>query len=302
MSHLRIGIWFDERHMAYGGPTAVLLGTLLGFYQDAETRGEEVRILLNEPGDLNWDMGPSKDLSHASAVSPNFVVGPFCFQHRDGELDADQRQAHATWVAQPPVIFPSEWFRDWITSALPFQNSFVWGAGVDTDFFTPADTIEKTQDFFIYFKSQRYEDLVNLSAFLFNEYFGIKGTVLTYYYYDREMLRQAARTSRFCIMLDKTETQGLAALEIMACDCPLFVLDTTVYEGVEKSGAATSVTCWDTCCGMKSSLSKLREDFPVFLTQFIAGAYSPRAFVMRQYSYSAAAHRLRTILSHAGTT
>lgn len=301
MSHIRIGIWFDERHMPYGGPTAVLLGTLLGLFQDAEARGQNLLLLLNESGDLNWDMGPSKDIWQARVVAPNLVVGPFCFQHSDGELDDEERRIHATWIAQPPVIFPSEWFRDWISSTLPFQHSFVWGAGVDTDFFKPGSD-EKTQDFFIYFKSQRFEDLANVMAYLFNEYFGIKGTVLTYYHYDREMLRHAARTSRFCIMLDNTETQGLAALEIMACDCPLFVLDTAVYEGVGRSGPATSVTCWDACCGIKSSMSKLREDFPVFLTQFIARAYTPRVFVERAFSYGAAASCLRDILSRAGKT
>ncbi len=59
---LRIGVWFDPRHAAYGGPTTVLLGTLLGFYQHAEAAGLEILILLNEPGDVNWSVDKGVDI------------------------------------------------------------------------------------------------------------------------------------------------------------------------------------------------------------------------------------------------
>ena len=298
MSHLRIGVWFDERHMAFGGPTVVLLGTILGFFQDAAARDESIRILLNEPGDVNWELGLPKDLPLELAAAPNLVFGPMCFKHSDGELRNPAE--HALFAVKGhPVLFASDWFREWVCHAVPFPRALTWGAGVDTDFFTPSCE-PPSMDFFIYFKSQRYEDLGRINDFLFNEYFGIRGTVLTYYSYDAEMLRNAAQSARFCIMLDRTETQGLAALEIMACGCPLFVLDETVYEGVGRGGPATSVTCWDVSCGMKSSFDRLRTDFPAFLTQL--PSYTPRAFVETSYSFAAAAGRLREIMHRAETS
>ena len=147
------------------------------------------------------------------------------------------------------------------------------------------------QDYFIYFKSQNYEDLKTLQGYLFSNWFGLKGTIVTYYCYDPAMLRAQARLSKFCILLDNTETQGLAPLEILACDCPLFVLDAKKYVGHTKIlEGATSVTCWDACCGMKSVLENIEKDFPVFMAQL--PSYKPRTWVEENYSYAAAAGRL----------
>ena len=301
----RVGIWFDERHMAYGGPTAVLLGTILGFYEDANERDEQVILLFNESGDINWDIGPPQNLLFETQHAPNLVVGPLCFQHTDAELCADTRDSHDVWNSECLALFPSDWFRAWVNNGLPYLNpdiagsrqNMVWSAGVDTDFFSPVST-PSTQDYFIYFKSQRYDNLKLVHNYLFTHYFGIRGTVLHYYNYDKYMLRDVAQKSRFCIMLDRPETQGLAALEIMATGCPIFVLDDTVYTGntLEMEGA-TSVTCWDTCCGMKSLLTRIIDDFPIFLTNHDNNVYDPRGFVVKEHSLRESARQLREILS-----
>ncbi len=96
-----------------------------------------------------------------------------------------------------------------------------------------------------------------------------------------------------------TETQGLASLEIMACDCPLFVVDTTTFTVQTKQmEGASSVTCWsEEMCGMKSSMDNMPEDFPRFLEKVYGGQYTPRAFVEAQYSWRAAAGALRRAFS-----
>jgi hypothetical protein len=120
--------------------------------------------------------------------------------------------------------------------------------------------------------------------------------VITYYNYDADMLRDAAASSRFCILIDNPETQGLAALEIMACDCPLFVLDATHFQSKTLAmGGATSVTCWDPKrCGKKSSREAMETDFPAFLAAL--PTYRPREFVLERHSYKAAARALRGLL------
>ena len=110
------------------------------------------------------------------------------------------------------------------------------------------------------------------------------------------MLAEAARKSRFCIMLDRTETQGLASLEIMATNCPLFVLDWTTHEcKTFIVNGASSVPCWDKRCGLKSSMETLEKDFPTFLNNM--STYKPREFVSEKYSFEASAHTLRELIT-----
>jgi hypothetical protein len=296
---LRIGVWFDVGHISYGGPAIVLIGTILGFLQDAATPGRDVVILLNEVGDVNWSIGCLPDAHTTRVKMPRIWCGPTCFSHADA--DVKDPTDSPVW-AHDRVLFPSAWFRDYVSLGLPYgdearagaRQQIVWSAGVDVDFFAPCCD-QKTQDYFIYFKSQKYDDLAVLQKYLFTEYFKIRGSILVYYHYDPEMLRAVARASKFCIMLDATETQGLAALEILACDCPMFVLDATKYVGPKYTmEGTTSVTCWDASCGIKSHITKIGDDFPEFIKNL--HTYAPRKWVAENHSYAAAARRLRDII------
>ena len=298
---LRIGIWFDARHMPYGGPTAVLLGTILGLYQDAETSQKPIVIVLNEPGDVNWNMD-GVDIEQHSAKIPNITYGPGCF-FADHTTEKDYEN-NKLWKHGRHFMIQSNWYRWCITRGLPFNNKKlsngrtldVWGAGVDIDRFCPQPQERKLQDYFIYFKSQEYGDLKKVHKYLFENYFHFTGSVLMYYHHDQTILAKAAQTSRFCIMLDKTETQGLASLEIMACDCPMFVLDWKTFQSdtfIIKG--ASSVPCWDERCGMKSDMNAMEKDFPVFIKAL--STYKPREFVSEKYSLKAAAHALRDLIT-----
>lgn len=312
---LRIGIWFDARHCAYGGPTLVLLGTILGLYQDAVRRNKPILILLNAPGDINWALDALENLEYTVQKAPNLFIGPCCFNGSEVALKSDKLPNHTIWKNTKNCIVPSKWFGQFISHGLPFLDPersdghrlHLWGAGVDIDRFCPDPKIEKTNDYFIYFKSQNYDHLHNIHSYMFKNYFQFRGTILTYYSYSPDMLVHAARSSRFCIMLDRTETQGLASLEIMACDCPLFVLDWNefTYETSDKyvygTSNASSVPCMDDRCGMKSSWEKLEKDFPVFLQKLADSSYTPRQYVLESYSYEASARKLRHLLESAGT-
>lgn len=294
---LRVGVWFQENHTPYGGPGLVLSGTVLGLYQYAAQSGIEIIVLLNELGDVNWAFGLTASAASDAAKMPALWTGPACFNRADAVA---AHESSEVWRAVRNALFPSTWFAEFVNHGLPYakgiegRHQAVWPAGVDTDFFTPS-AAEKTQDYFIYFKSQNFADLKKIQTYLFSNWFGIRGTVLTYYNYDPDMLRDAARRSKFCIMLGGTETQGLAALEIMACDCPLFVLDTAVCKsGDFEYTGATSVTNMDRHCGSKSCLAAIETDFPQFISDL--ASYSPRLFVTQDFSYTAAARRLLDIL------
>jgi len=304
MTPLRIGVWFDVAHLAYGGPTAVLLGTLLGFKQQRE----DLLVVLNEPGDVNWVLTGGEALRDRVPRAPRLVVGPLALALEDGETEAYGENRVWKYAADANVVVPTEWVRQYICFSMPYSKPdggsrrlSLWAAGVDTDFYSPSATgtgaaAEKTQDYFIYYKSQRHADLHRIQTMLFRSFFQLRGSALFYYCYTPEMLRAAARASRFCIVLDKTETQGLAMLEIMACDCPLFVVDYTKYEG-NRIGieGASSCPCWSDSCGVKTSWDRVEEDFAAFV--LAVDNYRPRAFVESTYSYKAAASSLLQLLT-----
>ncbi len=305
---LRIGIWFNPTHTAYGGPAQVLIGTMLGFLQAADN----CVLRLNEPGDINWIVDPPEGvegLRNADWGTRGLrrAVGPLLFSHADTHITDPNTSPVWRMGAHQLTLYlaPSVWFGSWVARGLPFHDlrhnrpMVVWGAGVNTDWFRcPLPGTPKTHSYFIYFKSQNWSDLRAVHEYLFKNYFRLHGPTLMYYFYTHEELRAAAQQAEFCIFLDAAETQGLAALEIMACGCPLFVLDKTEFqhEGL-ITRSATSVTCWDPAlCGMKSGMDRIAEDFPRFLANVGAGAYNPRAFVEREYSWATAAAKLRRMI------
>jgi hypothetical protein len=306
MIPLRIGIWFNPTHTAYGGPAQVLIGTMLGLLQT----NDEVILRLNEPGDINWIVDPPERFHEVDWGTRGLrrACGPLVFSHADVMIQDPNtspvwRLGSVQGTAQLTLyLAPSLWFGKWISHGLPFHDlshhrpMVVWGSGVNTDYFRPSEA-SKVHTYFIYFKSQNWLDLRAVHEYLFANYFRLHGPVLMYYFYTHEELKAAATGSEFCIYLDAAETQGLAALEIMACGCPLFVLDCSEYKGEKYvTTEATSVTCWSPQCGMKSSMARIAEDFPVFLGKLGAGDYSPREFVEREYSWGSSAGKLRRML------
>lgn len=305
----RIGIWFDITHVPYGGPSHVLIGTILGILQAFP----QSVILLNEVGDYNWLYGmiPCLEDYKRQTVGRRCGTGPMTFT--SGDAFVKNPEENRVWMldssGKTVFLAPSLWYAQWICNGLPFRDTkhqrpmLVWGAGVNTERFVPLPLplplprpVTWRHDYFVYFKSQNWDQLRSVHDYLFHNYFKLHGPTLTYYFYSTEELVEAAQRSRFCIFLSGTETQGLASLEIMACGCPLFVLDTTehIQEGYGMSGA-TSVTCWDSTCGMKSSLKDMERDFPVFMERL--ETYNPRAFVERDYSWKAAAGKLVQLIS-----
>jgi hypothetical protein len=294
---LRIGIWFDPSHIAYGGPAQVIIGTMLGFLQASDPP----LILLNSPGDLNWlvDTPASWVDFDLGTRGLKRALGPLLFSAADVHVNDPNTSSVWRMGSRQLTLYlaPSTWFGSWVSHGMPFYDLshqrplMIWGGGVNTDFFRPSLS-PKVHSFFIYFKSQRWSELAKVHEYMFRNYFRMHGPTLVYYFYSHEELLAAATGSEFCIYMGGVETQGLGALEIMACGCPLFVLDITEFShnGLTTQ-QATSVCCWDARCGVKSSLQSIEKDFPTFLAAL--GTYTPRSFVEERYSWKMAAGNLR---------
>lgn len=306
---LRIGVWFDARHVAYGGPAQVLIGTMLGFLQDAEATSRPCVLLLNEPGDVNWmcDVPECAEDWDAATRGRKRVVGPLVFNAGMAHIKDPDAESLVWRLGDHELtvfVAPSAWWAAWICRGLPFHDvarwnkpMIVWGAGVDVEKFQPkASLAGPRHDFFIYFKSQAWHELRDVHVYLMKNYFRLHGPTLIYYFHTHEELLAAATSADFCIFMSGPETQGLAALEIMACGCPLFVIDACRFEhgGVTMQGA-TSVTCWEEgVCGVKSGMPNIATDFPRFLEGL--GTYKPREFVEERYSWRGAAGTLRRMM------
>jgi hypothetical protein len=290
---MRIGIWTDTGHFPAGGPTVVLIGLIIGLKQVLP----DCVLLINDEGDININLNARL---HPCLLPKNTICGPNPIHMgitKEPEKDV-------VWNNIKNLTFTSLWVIDWLDQFFPIKKSiinntkniFLWESGVDTSYFVPTNR-KKVNDFFIYYKSQNAGQIEGVWGYLFHNYYGLKGNLICYHFYKQEMLRSAAQSSKFCIMVDNEETQGLAALEIMACGCPIFCIDkkSFIRDNLMMSGSVTSICSWSEECGMKSTEEKWQEDFPIFLKNITM--YNPAKFVHERYSFAAAARSILAIAS-----
>jgi len=90
---------------------------------------------------------------------------------------------------------------------------------------------------------------------------------------------------KFCVIIDNTESQGIAIQEMLAARKPLFVWDTPVWDhmGQEYSVPATSVPYWSDQCGEKTSE---KEYLDLSLDRFLGRIleYQPKDFIDKELS------------------
>jgi hypothetical protein len=291
---MKIGLWLHIEHFAAGGPTAVIIGFVIGIKQIIPSS----MILINEPGYINFQLFGKDRHIRLYPVNTIFGPNPIPLQY----VGIEDPNNDLVWRYATNMTFSSMWVINWLGQKFPIQQAIedgtkninLWEAGIDTDYFTPSST-PKTQDFFIYYKSQNMSDIEGIWNFLFHHYYGIKGSLICYHFYTPEMLRDAAQKSKFCIMLDNEETQGLAAIEIMACDCPIFCIDRTLYANGNKAmeGSVTSIVSWSAVCGLKSTKEEWKSDFATFLVNL--SSYTPATFAHTNYTYKECSRKLMNI-------
>ena len=97
---------------------------------------------------------------------------------------------------------------------------------------------------------------------------GVTYTGLQYGNYTPKEFNESLGQVKYCIIIDNTESQGIAIQEMMACNKPLYVWDTTVWTYVpEYPAPATSVPYWSDECGMKVyNFQKFEENFDEFIS------------------------------------
>lgn len=181
---------------------------------------------------------------------------------------------------------------------IPEEKIIIWPVGIDTIKFDDTAKNNKTVDALIYFKRRTEEELVQAKALLSR--LGKSFIVLPYGHYSEAEFLRALSVCRFAVILDGTESQGIALQEIMSANLPLFVFD-QIYVGespneyFRENLKVTSVPYWAEMCGIKVptdmygmsknhylTIPESASDFERFLAGLIN--FKPREFILQNLS------------------
>lgn len=206
---------------------------------------------------IHDDMDALMYLNQIQAHTKNLLGPNICFEPNNLIAHGVPLRSHI--LEQSKWLVPSQWVEKFWKQKGYVHPIAVWAVGVDTDTFTPENTLGEPvptrQGVLLYTKGRSQEDIDEIKTFLGAH--NIETTVFAYGTYSEAALMQAAKNARYGIILDSSESQGLAIEEMLALDLPLVVFDITTLDqkthGSPKEYVATSVPYFDHSCGYSSS-------------------------------------------------
>lgn len=225
-------------------------------------------------------------VKHSNLTLENCVIGPQIWMF-DGHVNELKENPHY----YKSIIAPSQWVKDLYVSKFgyPEEKISVWPVGIELP------DIERSDEYdcLVYFKRRSSEELEKVVSFL--ESRELSYNILQYGSYTPEQVYELATKSKFCFLLNGTESQGIAVQEIMACDTPMFVWDVTEWtdQGDQWRVPATSVPFWSSDCGERVFDSDFDETFDNFYSRI--EEYNPRKYVEDNLSYKASVKTLMEI-------
>lgn len=180
------------------------------------------------------------------------------------------------WTKFKKHIVPSDWVCSLYRSFDITKNNdiFVWPVGIDTDTFIDFEKKPK-YDVLIYCKN-RSNELDNILNYLNHK--GLTHITLIYGKYSEEEFIQKANDCKVCILLTKTESQGIAYQEILSMNRPCYVLNKDKWDDYGIVFDATSVPYFDYTCGMIAS------DINFFEYFYENKNYKPREYIINNLS------------------
>jgi hypothetical protein len=216
----------------------------------------------------------------------HLIIGPnICVIPPDSKVVMEQLYKN--------ILVPCDWVYQKYSRWLPLNKIKTWPVGIDTDSFR-SENQEKNNDCLVYFKNRTVEEFETVKRLL-NRY-RQSYEVIEYGHYSEETFLTLVQSSRYCFVLDNTESQGIAIQEMMSCNLPLFVWDKTEWDhrGKEYACEATSVPYWSDLCGEKEEEeNQIPEKFEKFLGNL--NDYLPRKFVKENLSLKRQAQQLLDI-------
>ena len=275
-----INLWYEESYWGHAGgrvsgPEKVVESTIDALDQ------EGIQYSINE--DMytsNFLMQYQHEIAHkkhGQLEHSTCVIGPQVWLF----------DSYGKFLIENPnyynkIIAPSNWVKNLFVDklSLPFNKVGVWAAPIKA----PNIIKEQSIDCLIYHKSRPLEHLERVKSFLSTK--GLTYLELNYGGYSQNDFKDALAKVRFCIIIDNTESQGIAIQEMMAVGKPLLVWDVKEwdYMGDEYKISASSVPYWSDDCGEKFyNVDELEFTFDKFYDKI--DKYNPKILVDSQLSY-----------------
>tara|TARA_Y100001938_G_C8004498_1_gene386584 strand:- start:206 stop:1048 length:843 start_codon:yes stop_codon:yes gene_type:complete len=177
------------------------------------------------------------------------------------------------------VILPSRWCEKSLNKFFPQVKTGVWPVAI-----YPPDIKENIKtDCLVYFKSRPEEDLIKVLNYLDKN--KISYTGLQYGRYTQEEFKESLSEVKFCIIIDNTESQGIAIQEMMLVNKPLLVWNQTVWDhmGNDYIVEGTSIPYWSSECGEYfNNFDEFDKIFNLFLSKL--DKYNPKKYADRELS------------------
>lgn len=193
-------------------------------------------------------------------------------------------------IEKYPHIMPATWVVDFWKHFWYHGILDSWPVWIDTEQFSPS--WEEKTHVLIYFKQRKEEDLEQVQKILDTQ--KIQYTCIRYGSYSESSFQIALRRAKYVIWIGCSESQGIAFSEILSCNIPILVWDTSslgqslfqgasfIQEELDYEGV-TSAPYFDDSCGIRifhaSELSDSIEQMELLYSQF-----SPRAYVLKNLS------------------
>ncbi|MFA6049686.1 MAG: hypothetical protein WC761_00545 [Candidatus Paceibacterota bacterium] len=201
-------------------------------------------------------------------------------------------------------IVPSQWVADLyrMFPVLDHATIDVWPVGIDTEKWDTCAravrTVGPLADLkcLLYYKNRNESDLKLVKRII--EKYKIEYRLIEYGKYKEDQLWDACGWANMGVVLTDTESQGIAYMEMLSSDLPLFVFNKSWWdnEGKMNKVPASSVPYFDERCGEVCYNVDLGL-FERFIDKVKNWKYSPRKYILENHTLTLSAQNYYNLLA-----
>lgn len=284
-----INLWYEDGHLLNGkmtGPLKVILNLKeslnqcgIDYVVNQDTYDKNFLVHYDAKGHQKHS-----ELEHNSCfIGPQFwpfdPYGQFLFDNPD-------------YYNQ--LIVPSQWVKDLLIEKFNVNNNKVsiWPVGIKQSNLNR----NVKYDCLLYSKRRSTEEILKAIDFLKSK--NLSYNIISYGSYQESDFELLSSQSRFCFLVNGSESQGIAVQEMMSSNMPLFVWDITEWndQGEKYKVSATSIPYWDSNCGeVFYNENEMEKTFSKFYDRMYE--YNPQKFIEENLSYEKSVQILLEILN-----